>query len=635
MYPTNRVQLFDQNCNPIRELAPREVLSRVRHEEINGEHALTIETTRHLEVGWRALTVDSMGRWREWVVEEPDETHDSGLSATGTYRLVWSLQYDLSHTYDYTGSLGHREVGISRSASGSEAVALAIRGTRRWTVGTCDVQPCEVGNGVVMIAETAWDCLSKVVDAWGGELDATIEVGLDGVTARRVDLRDHVGVTEPTRRFEWGRDLTSISRKPDPGPYYCRVIPTGKTHKEYAEGNGREDADSHEFDWPLSILDDPEYNPTIVTEYIEDEESALVFRVSDGMGGWEYPTKVVKYDQDDVQLLYEEAVEDLHNHTRPNVTYEATVMQLAEAGMDPHGVDLGDEIQIVDWGFNPDFSLAIQERVTDIKVDELDDYATELTIGEKRESLIERLAGITRDVSRVSSGFDFIDTDAYVEALLDRINKEINATGGYSYLVPGEGLLTFDVAVRNPMNPIEASQAVQIKGGAIRIANSRRPDGSWDWKSVFQSGHIVTELVTSGMIETGYVGNPNGNSFWDLDADVLRIGADASVGDDDQTMGALINGVWSKVVGVEVQTQWAQTDTYMPNAYAGEWDVTPPELKPGMSLWKRDEVTMHTTLGDTVSYRNVKKADGPRPLPRKRVRRRRHHKAANRPRGRD
>ena len=169
-YPTSRIQLFDKDCNPIRELAPKEVLSRVRHEEINGEHTLTIETTRHLEVGWRALTVDSTGRWREWVVEEPDEVHDKGLSSTGTYRMVWSLQYDMSHTGDESGNLGHREVGIARSASGSEAVALAIRGTRRWTVGTCDVQPCAVGEGVVMIGENAWDCLDKVIKAWGGPL---------------------------------------------------------------------------------------------------------------------------------------------------------------------------------------------------------------------------------------------------------------------------------------------------------------------------------------------------------------------------------------------------------------------------------------------------------------------------------
>ena len=604
-YPTDRVLLFDRNCNPLRELSPNEVISRVRHEVINGEHTLTIETTRKLEVGWRALTVDSTGRWREWVVEEPDELHDHGLTATGTYRMVWSMQYDLSHTYDFSGNLGHREVGMSRSAGGVEAVGAAIVGTRRWAVGSCDVQPVEAGCGVVLIAKSAWDRLSDVVDAWGGEVDAEIEVGPNGVIARKVCLLDHVGKSTATRRFEWGHDLTSIRRKPDPGPYYCRIVPIGKGHTEYAEGNGTEEYDEFEYEWPLSLLDDPEYNPNITTEFIEDEEAAAVFRVSDGHGGWEYPTKVVKYDQDDVQLLYETALDDLHNHTRPNVTYEATVAQLYGAGMDVHGVGLGDEIQIIDRGFNPDAGLTIQERVTEVTVNELDDYATELVIGNKQESLVSRLAGVIGDMDNVAKEFDFISTDAYIKSLLNRINREINATGGYTYLVAGEGMLTFDKAVKDPLNPIEASQVVQVKGGSIRIANSRTTDGGWDWKTVFQSGHIVTELVTGGRIETGYIGNPENNCYWDIDGGVFRIGPKGEVAG--RTIESLINGVWMKVSGVKVVTQWMQAETgvEMPNLYDEAWSVTPPSLKANMTLWKRDEVTLHSSLGTSIIYRNV------------------------------
>lgn len=604
-YPTNRILMFDKDCNPIRELAPSEVLSRVRHEVINGEHALTIETTRRLEVGWRALTVDATGRWREWVVEEPDELHDQGLSATGTYRLVWSLQYDLTHTFDFGGNLGHKEVGMSRDAGGGEAVAAAITGTRRWVVGTCDVQPVEAGNGVVMIAKSAWDKLSAVVDAWGGELDAQIEVGLEGVTARRVCLLEHVGAYEATRRFEWGHDLESIRRTPDPGPYYCRVVPIGKGHTEYAEGSSTADNDSYSFEWPLSLLDDPEYNPDLTEEWIEDEEAVAAFRVSDGRGGWEYPTKVVEYDEDDVELLYKAAVADLHNHTRPNVTYEASVTQLVEAGMDTHGVGLGDEVQVIDRGFNPDAGLTLQQRVTEITVDELDDGATELVIGDKQDSLASRLAGMVDGIDNVTREYNFISTDAYIRSLLDRINKEINATGGYSYLVAGEGLLTYDKAVQDPLNPIEASQVVQIKGGSIRIANTRTPEGDWDWKTVFQSGHIVTELVTGGRIETGYIGNPNSNGYWDIDNDIFRLGAGGEIAG--RTIESLVNGVWVQVTDATVVTQWMQVEAgaEMPNLYDESWDRKPPDLKANMTLWKRDEVTLTTNLGTTVIYRNV------------------------------
>ena len=74
-YPVDRIQIFDRNMNRLRELAPNEVTSRVRKEELNGEHELTIVTTRKLEEGWRALTVDGTGKWYEWVVVESPEEH--------------------------------------------------------------------------------------------------------------------------------------------------------------------------------------------------------------------------------------------------------------------------------------------------------------------------------------------------------------------------------------------------------------------------------------------------------------------------------------------------------------------------------------------------------------------------------
>lgn len=38
-YPTDRVILFDRDMNPLPELSANEVFSRIRSEEINGEHS--------------------------------------------------------------------------------------------------------------------------------------------------------------------------------------------------------------------------------------------------------------------------------------------------------------------------------------------------------------------------------------------------------------------------------------------------------------------------------------------------------------------------------------------------------------------------------------------------------------------
>jgi len=545
-YATERVILFDRNMIPLDEIAPDEIFSRVRTEEINGEHSLVLVTTRRLQEGWRALTVDDTGKWREWVVTEIDEEHSSGKTALGTYHLVWSLQYDLTMTYTHT----HTEIGYGEAPKAAGAVAMLVCQRTSWTAGTCTAPNVPDGTGAVFIYESAWSKLSKAVECMGCEVDATILVtavadpDYDLTTPfyieRYLNLMEHVGSKTALRRFDWSEDLTSIKRTPDPGPYYCRVAPLGKRKngKEYAYDR------KTEFDWPLDITEETSVEEGVPGPYyIEDAESALVFRRMNSAGTWVYPTVAVNYDEDDPELLLKVAQEDLHNHTRPGVTYEANVLQLAQAGMDVQGVALGDEVQIVDYGFNPDVPLRVQGRVIKIEVDELSpETTTELTIGQLRDNFtntVSKLAStLDKSITYLSNSLystnktvEDLGTAEYVQNFIDRLNAQINAGGGYTYIVPGEGLIVYNVAVSDPLVGREASSVVQIKNGSIRIANSRKDQFSgiddWNWKSVFDSGHIATEVLLADNIITGKiqdakhkVDSTTGN-YWDLDNSML------------------------------------------------------------------------------------------------------------------
>lgn len=561
-FPTDRIILFDRSMNPLSELAPSEVYSRVRKEELNGEHSLVITTSRQLQEGWRALTVDGTGKWREWVVTETPQEHTAGPNAIGTYRFVWSLQYDLTRSYyhDMTEAVS---IGIGSSCTALEAAGHVLTGVSWWTVGTCDGADIIPGGylsadertnpiaspksnktnsrgrvtgdatqtGCVFIRESAWSKLSKLVECTAYEVDAEIVVSSAFVvTERRLCLRAHLGNPVPLRRFDWGHDVTDIKRTPDPGPYYCRVVPLGKTEKEYA------DDDVTEFDWPMDITEETgtEQNPG--PYWIQDDEAAQVFRIKNPDGTYDYPTVAVEYrSEDDPELLLAAAQADLHNHTRPNVTYEANVLQFARAGMDAQGVTLGDEIQIVDYGFNPDAALRLQGRVTSIEIDELSpETGTSLTIGNLKDSTSDLLSelGMQFD-SLVTMHGDIreslakMNTTTYVQMLMDRINTEIAATGGYTYLTEGEGIITYDRAVADPLIGTEATRVVQLKGGYLRIADTKKNPFSgiddWDFKTILDSGHIISDLITAVKITAGYIGNATNNVYINLDSGLFTI----------------------------------------------------------------------------------------------------------------
>lgn len=532
-YPSDRILLYDRHGSPLGDLAPADVLGRVRYEEINGEHTLTIVTTRRLLVGYRLLTVDGTGKWREWVVDEPDEAHESGRCAIGTYKACWSMQYDLEACPGGVLWLSAEE-GTHDPITASAALAIALTNSPLWQAGNCDVGTT---GGASLYDGQVWDYLAKLVEVWGGEMDARIVVDSTGVVSRYVDWRARLGSTSVTRRFDWGYDVTGIRRTPDPGPYYCRIVPRG--------GSEGTDADGVSYSNRVGIEEETQGG----VDYIEDSDAVLDFRLSDGAGGWIYPTKTVNYaleTEGDAEELYLKALADLPNHTHPGVTYEANVVQLARAGMDVQGVELGDTTQCVDRGFG-DAPLRIEGRVMAMEVNELNDEDVTLTMGQLGSSLADEIRtlaeatvqNVTTRVNQIVSG----GTIVYLEHLVDKLNAEINALGGYTYQVPGQGTLTYDTAVANPLVATEASQVVQIKGGAIRIANSKQSSFTgiedWNWSTLMVAGHVNADLVTAAHMISGYIGNANGNVYIDLDNGVVRLGPTAQFGNGGTIQDAL------------------------------------------------------------------------------------------------
>lgn len=507
-----RVLVYDRLDQYLCDIDPQQVLEMPYTEEVNGEHSLTIRTTQKLEKTNRLLLKDGTGEWHEYVVLGIDDTH-----AESEYYCVWSLEYDLSGTfingpYDCGVVPGHPSIPqLPR-----RAMEVSLGDTTRWVIGTITVTTMAAAS---FYRRSGWEGLQTVLERWGGELHASIGVDSTGVISRAVDLLAHEGTEEPTRRFDYGHDVTGITRTISDDVWPCRIVPLGKSSETEAGGYTRRPSIES-------------VNGGIL--WLQDDDAVPLVRVMNPQGEWEYPTSIIKNDTyEDPAALKEWALENISDYTRPKVSYTATVAQFARAGLNPHGVRLGDEIIVVDRKFR-DEGLRISARVLKIKGDLLDASKTQLTIGNALPTLGGQLEGIASQVSTVAEEIarttDWETTAGYLSNLLGRLNTEANSTGGYTYITQGEGLRTYDTPVSDPLVGAEASKVVEIKGGNIRIADSRTSGGDWDWKTVLVSGHIAADLVTAAQLTAGFIGNASGGSYWDLDNDVLHIGTGAQVG---------------------------------------------------------------------------------------------------------
>ena len=507
-----RVMLFDNIGGHIGEIAHNDVLSMERRDEINGEHSLTITTTQVLTQGTRILYQDDRSVWREYVVVGVDEQHSSGKTVIGSYYCVWSMQVDIQ------GIPVSKMPGTQMPVTAGAALASLLEGQQRWTRGT--VTNTATG-GASMYDMSAWQALGVLVEVWGGEIDATIAVSSTdcAVTSRKIDLYSQQGTAEAKRRYDFGCDVNGITRSIEDSPIYCRISPRGKGEETEGGGYGRKIRITE-------VNDGKDY-----LEYTPMVDSA---KLPDG-NGFIYPTLIVENSECETpQELLTWAQGILEETLQPKVSYEIDAVQAAREGVDVQGVSLGDVVQVVDRYFNGDDGLRVTGRIMSLVVDELSTKTVSVTIGSVSESLSVRFSNMQKLANsasaRINEVTSYLATAEYVNNLIGRLNAEINATGGYTYIVPGHGVFTFNTAVADPLNPTEASSVVEIKGGSIRIANSKTAQGEWEWKTVFVSGHIAAEVVTSANITTGYIGNASGGFFLDLDNGVYRMPTTMTVG---------------------------------------------------------------------------------------------------------
>lgn len=139
----------------------------------------------------------------------------------------------------------------------------------------------------------------------------------------------------------------------------------------------------------------------------------------------------------------------------------------------------------------------------------------------------------------------------------------MNQTGGYTYYKPGEGVITYDKP--EDQNP---TMAIQIKGAGFRIANTKKSNGDWDWRTFGTAAGFTADEINAGTIkggsshwnlETGdlFLGQgsieSSGGSHWNLDSGELQtvfvLDADVS-----HTTTTTYTRYYQKVVAVEMSS---------------------------------------------------------------------------------
>lgn len=278
--------------------------------------------------------------------------------------------------------------------------------------------------------------------------------------------------------------------------------------------------------------------------YLVDEEARLLYGIRDAAGDIQHAEgEVIFNDATNPKELLRLGKQKLKEVSKPQVSYEAEVVNLGRAGFDPDGVSIGDAVQIVDTTFTP--PIRVEGRVLKIEEDLLDSVdATRITLGNISESYTQKRHAMQQKLNALIAQSDEWNAVAdgnglYVRDLIGRMNEILNARGGYTYFTPNAGLYVYNK--NKDKNP---TTVTQISGGFWRIADSKKSNGDWDWKNVCD-GHGLF----ANRIYTGILSDAQGRNFWNLDTGEFSLQAAAKIGG--KTVQQIVNdsadGVISKM----------------------------------------------------------------------------------------
>ena len=478
---------YDRDGN---QLAPVPEPTKARLlRNVNGKDQLTLafRNADAIDFGDRITLLDSMGEAREYIAQSPQL-----IRADGRPYL----------TVVCNGSMAELEgKGIkdkrNRSATATSCLTKALEGTR-WKVGS--VEGSKTAD-LSFYDTNALQAVQDICDTYGLEAVASYTADDDHVTGRTLSLLERQGRdTGILRRFEYAADLSSIQRTYSAGLVYTRVHGRGKGLQDTDTGETG-DADKDGYKRKLTFEDINNGK-----DYVEDVEATERWGVLDA-DGMRQPVECYYENTqcEDKQQLLDETRDYLDKVKVPQITYEADVTAFARAGLDVDGIALGDKVQLVDQPSG----IRVEGRVTELDENLLDPSDTKLTLG----SIIEPFTLIDRRVqetvqelmgSRQSWDDAASLTPSYVDGVIAGLNAQMNATGGYTYFVPNEGVYVYDKP--RDANP---TMVIHIGGGFMRIANSRQSNGEWAWRTMGTGAGLVADTIVTGLLK-------GGKSWWNL-----------------------------------------------------------------------------------------------------------------------
>ena len=480
------ILLLDKNEELTRSI---DCYSITRTRELNGENSIVVESNEEILEGDRIVFKDEQNIWNEYIIssveiERDDEARYIAYGEDSSYELFNTYVDDLKPREELAKSIVER-----------------LLEDTRFKVGFIE----DVGKISTNFYHTnVRNCLYRIVEKLGCEIDYRIEVKDSKIIARYVDLYRKIG-SNNGKRFTYKKDLNNIKKTVD----YSNIC-----SKLYGYGKGEEIVDD-DYDITTDNTErESKYGRRINfadvnggKKYVENNDTRLKYGI--GLERKHLENIFIAEDCEDKEELLKLTKEELEKRSKPKISYDINVEDISkyqDMGGIIEGVGLGDEVLISDKSINEKVLTRVIKIVDhpftgeDMNItlgNYFIDLADNLAQIEKLRQLIERREKLLgEEIKRLAT----MTNKGFLRSVTDLLNKELNDTDGFIYFIPNKGIRIYN-------KPIDANptKCIELGGGHFRIANKKLANGEFDFTTFGTGDGFTASLIVAGILKGGKV----------------------------------------------------------------------------------------------------------------------------------
>lgn len=532
-----RVHLRSRTGAVLAYVDQNELLTFQRYRVLNGQHTCTMvfppntAVLGHLQKYNRLMFYDTdLNRWFEFTVASVEQT----------MRQV-RVEFESSFYSCLSCEIPFVNVTGKTVVNGMYELFDSAFPASEWSVGTSDIS----GSYYMQRTDTT---LKDALMAWagrvGGEIDAEVTVGNDGSLSREVSIYRRMGQDRGLVLYD-DREITDINKKIAQGDIYTAAFGYGNYLDGEDENGSVPRVTFENIEW--SIANGDPCDKPLGQKYV-----SLGTTVVNSFGQWVGDRFVdrattMSFDTDDPETVLQRTYDALVAQIADPASYTVKAADFASLGIETDDIGFGDTVGVVSRAM----SLKFKTRCVGKRTDYLNPAQTTFEFNTRPQQVVSAISSISIKADEAER----IASESYYGGVLTRWNNEVNAEEAWLYATPQNGVNTY-----NASDPSQATKVTSIKGGSIRIANSKEA-GQWKWSTVLTGDGLVIDQLTTQVIE--------GENFeLDMQTGVLSFGERDALGNIAPVMQLQATGF--TLLGNEINGEFTPESIAFLNNVSGE-----------------------------------------------------------------